>query len=54
LEIREPIDLDGNGDSLDRDVEKCSKAIEEFIRSEPTQWVWMHKRWKSVSAQMYR
>ena len=54
FEIKEPIPLDGNGDSLEGDVAKCSNAIEEFIRSEPTQWVWMHKRWKSVSAEMYK
>ncbi len=53
VEIKEPITVGGNGDALDRDVQKCSKAIEEFIRSEPTQWVWMHKRWKSVSAGIY-
>jgi KDO2-lipid IV(A) lauroyltransferase len=54
IEIKEPLAIGGNGDTLKRDVEKCSKAIEEFIRSEPTQWVWMHKRWKSVSSEMYQ
>ncbi|UZR95017.1 lysophospholipid acyltransferase family protein [Chondrinema litorale] len=23
-----------------------SKALEDFIRESPTQWVWMHERWK--------
>ena len=45
--------IGGNGDTLERDVARCSEAIEEFIRSEPTQWVWMHKRWKSVCSEIY-
>jgi KDO2-lipid IV(A) lauroyltransferase len=52
IEIREPINL--NGDTpLDHDVERCSKVLEEFIRHDPDQWVWMHKRWKSVFSDMY-
>jgi KDO2-lipid IV(A) lauroyltransferase len=54
IEVKEPVAIDGNGESLDRDVAKCSDAIGDFIRAEPTQWVWMHKRWKSVSAGMYK
>jgi KDO2-lipid IV(A) lauroyltransferase len=54
IEVKEPLAIGGNGDTLERDVARCSEAIEEFIRSEPTQWVWMHKRWKSVSAEMYK
>jgi len=54
IEIKEPVSIGGNGDTLQADVEKCSKAIEEFIRSEPTQWLWMHKRWKSVAAGLYK
>lgn len=25
----------------------CSKEIEAFIKKYPTQWVWMHERWKT-------
>ena len=52
LEIKPPLDLNGAGD-LQGDVARCSKALEEFILEEPTQWAWMHKRWKSVRSDMY-
>lgn len=26
---------------------KCSKAVEKMLLIEPTQWVWMHERWKT-------
>jgi KDO2-lipid IV(A) lauroyltransferase len=53
VEVKEPITVGDNGSSLEQDVEKCSKAIEEFIHRKPSQWVWMHKRWKSVLSDMY-
>lgn len=53
IEVKEPISVGDNGSSLERDVQKCSKAIEEFINKEPCQWVWMHKRWKSVFSDIY-
>lgn len=31
-----------------RNTEVCSKAVEQFIRKHPTQWVWMHKRWRTT------
>lgn len=53
IEVREPVRLGGNGSTLEGDVGKCSKAIEHFIRKEPCQWVWMHRRWKSVLSNIY-
>jgi KDO2-lipid IV(A) lauroyltransferase len=53
IEIKEPIAVSGNGARLADDVGKCSKAVEAFINAEPAQWVWMHKRWKSVVSDMY-
>lgn len=34
-------------DSRIHNTQICSDAVEEFIRQTPTQWVWMHKRWKT-------
>lgn len=25
---------------------RCTRVLEEFIRRQPAQWVWMHNRWK--------
>ena len=54
VEIKEPICVVGKPAALLEDVKKCSDAVEEFIRKQPTQWVWMHKRWKSVQPDLYR
>ena len=53
IEMKSPVTINGGGSSLEQDVEKCSKAIEGFIQEEPSQWVWMHKRWKSLRSEMY-
>ncbi|MBU0731187.1 MAG: lysophospholipid acyltransferase family protein [Proteobacteria bacterium] len=29
-------------------TQKCSDTYEEIIRRHPTQWVWMHQRWKTT------
>jgi KDO2-lipid IV(A) lauroyltransferase len=53
IEIREPISSNGDEASLKGDVAAYSKILEEFIRLDPAQWVWMHKRWKSSFSEMY-
>jgi lauroyl/myristoyl acyltransferase len=30
-----------------RALQKCSGALEKLIRIDPTQWVWIHKRWRT-------
>ena len=26
---------------------RCNRALEELINFDPTQWIWIHNRWKS-------
>jgi len=48
--IEDPIKLDITG-NRGRDIlvntEKWSKVLESYIRKYPSQWVWMHRRWKT-------
>lgn len=50
IEIEHAIELEHTGDKKqDRIVNtaKCSKAVERMLLKDPTQWVWMHERWKT-------
>jgi len=51
IRIKEPIESSGDSGS-ESDVrsimQRCTRAIEDFIRYHPTQWVWMHDRWKTM------
>jgi Kdo2-lipid IVA lauroyltransferase/acyltransferase len=53
IDVGEPLVLSGDREELAADVAKVSKAVEAFIVRDPAQWVWMHKRWKSVVSEMY-
>jgi len=37
---------DDRTSDIDRLTAKCSRAIEELIRIDPKQWVWIHDRWR--------
>lgn len=47
----EPIETIRTGDrkeELQLNTERYQKAIEKHIQAYPTQWVWMHERWKTT------
>lgn len=50
IEVDDEIKLENTGDPK-RDVEinaqRCSKAVEKLILRHPTQWIWVHNRWKT-------
>jgi KDO2-lipid IV(A) lauroyltransferase len=52
VRILEPVDAAAkDGDDKDRRAleitAECTRSLERLIRYEPTQWVWMHERWKT-------
>ena len=53
IECEQEITLELTGDP-DRDnlvnTQKCNDVYEKVIRRYPTQWVWMHERWKKAEA----
>jgi KDO2-lipid IV(A) lauroyltransferase len=50
IDVGDEIELEVTGDKnhdLLVNTQRCSKAIEKIIFQQPTQWVWMHDRWKT-------
>ena len=42
-----PADWDAQDDPLRYITQRYTKAIEEFIRADPGQYLWVHRRWKT-------
>jgi KDO2-lipid IV(A) lauroyltransferase len=52
LELAAEIDpeaLRGKG-AIERATATMASALEAFVRAHPTQWLWLHRRWKNVDA----
>jgi len=49
IEIGEEVELDGSADAEEavfRDTVKFNSYIESYIRENPAEWLWIHRRWK--------
>ncbi|MGK0359669.1 MAG: KDO2-lipid IV(A) lauroyltransferase [Bradymonadia bacterium] len=45
--VHAPIELTG---ALVEDVARCVAQVEAAIQAQPTQWLWIHRRWKPIPA----
>ena len=51
IEVGEEIELDASADyeqAVYNDTVKFSGKIEEYIKENPAEWLWMHRRWKRI------
>ncbi len=51
LEIGSEIELDSSDDhdtAVFNDTVKFNTFIEDYIRQNPTEWLWIHRRWKRI------
>ena len=52
IEIGEELILDrsdGGEKTVYANTVKMSQSIEEYIRQNPAEWLWIHRRWKRIS-----
>jgi Kdo2-lipid IVA lauroyltransferase/acyltransferase len=53
IEIHEAVELDASGEgeaAVLNDTIMLSAYIEEYIRRNPSEWLWMHRRWKRIKS----
>ena len=51
-----PIPMEKTADAqtdIQRHLELQSRAIEAWVRAEPSQWLWLHRRWKNQFPEIY-
>lgn len=54
--ILPPLDLEKTADpqaDILRHLELQSRVIEAWVRAEPSQWLWLHRRWKNQFPEIY-
>jgi KDO2-lipid IV(A) lauroyltransferase len=54
--IYPPLALEKTGDAeadIRRHLELQSRYIEAWVRAEPSQWLWLHRRWKNQFPELY-
>lgn len=60
LTIEEPLEIEKTGDAAAdtrRFMERANSVLERWIRDDPTQWLWVHKRWedsKTMWKELYK
>jgi KDO2-lipid IV(A) lauroyltransferase len=45
-DVIDPIDLAGTADDVRILTQRFTSALERLIRQDPTQYLWLHRRWK--------
>jgi KDO2-lipid IV(A) lauroyltransferase len=56
MAIFPPIPMEKTGDpqaDVLRHLQLQNRAIEAWVRAEPSQWLWLHRRWKNQFPQLY-
>jgi KDO2-lipid IV(A) lauroyltransferase len=41
---------DTSDEGIKEDTQALSRYVEDFVVSHPTQWYWVHRRWKRAGA----